>query len=128
MIDNKRKHRAQMTPAEIQAVEELVHSQPSSSWTFGPHAAERMKAKGVTYEEAIETLRSGYLVEINENRDLCVVLRNDRGKSSVCVVVSLRTRWFVTTWRNGKRDRHTTLDATKYLWDVDVRSIVEAFA
>lgn len=128
MPDDKRKHRHQMNDEEIQAVEDLVHSQPSSSWNFGPHAMDRMKAKGVTYEQAIETLRSGYLVEINENRDLCVVFRNDSGKSSVCVVVSLRTRWFVTSWRNGKRDTHTTLDATKYRWDVDVTRLVGAFA
>jgi hypothetical protein len=87
-----------------------------------------MKAKGVSYEEAIETLRSGYLVEVNENRDLCVVFRNDTGKSSVCVVVALRTRWFVTTWRNGKRDRHTTLDTAKYHWNTNVVSLMEAFA
>jgi hypothetical protein len=128
MVDDKRKHRFQMEPAEIEAVEKLIHSQPSSVWKFGPHASERMKAKGVTHEDIIETLQSGYLVEINENRDLCVVFRHDVGKSSVCVVVSLRTRWFVTTWRNGRKDRHNTLDRSKYSWNVDVTRIVSAFA
>lgn len=128
MQDDKRKHRHQCTPEEIKAVEELVHSQPSSSWNFGPHAADRMRAKGVTYEQAIETLRSGYLVEINELRDLCAVFRNDKGKSSVCVVVSLQTRWFVTAWRNGKHDRHTTLDHSKYRWDADILEVIGAFA
>jgi hypothetical protein len=129
VAEDKRKHRAQMTPEEIDSVEVLVHSQPSSSWNFGgSHSEERMRAKGVTREQALETLRVGYLVEVNENKDLCVVFRNDTGKSSVCVVVALRTRWFVTTWRNGKRDLHTTLDTSKYQWNVNMQSVMEAFA
>lgn len=131
-MDDKRKHRSQMTPAEIEALETLVHSQPSSFWHFGPHAIERMGPKGVTKEAALETLRVGYLVEIHENKDLCVVFRNDTGpnnaRSSVCVVVALRTRWFVTCWRNGKQDNHQSLDLSKYRWGVDVGSLVEAFA
>jgi hypothetical protein len=127
--EDKRKHRHQMAAEEILAVEDLVHRQPSSAWNFGgPHVAARMKAKGVSMEEALETLRSGYLVEVNENRDLCAVFRNDTGKSSVCVVVALRTRWFVTTWRNGRCDRHTTLDLTKYTWVMDMGKVMEAFA
>jgi hypothetical protein len=126
--DGKRKHRRQMSSAEIASVEALVHDQPRSSWALGPHLLSRMETKEVSREEVEETLAAGYFVEINENKDLCVVFRKDFPESSVCVVAALRTRWVVTTWRNRKGDRHTKLDTAKYQWNVDVRKVMAAFA
>lgn len=126
MPDNKRKHRKQMTAAEIAAAENTVHSQ--DDWNIGPHAADKMKAKGVTTEQVLETLCTGSVIEVNHNNDLCAVFRKDFGRYAVCVVINLPTRWVVTVWKNSARDAHATLDCSKYLWNANIETVMAAFA
>lgn len=128
MPDDKRRHRCQMRSCEIKAVEGVVNTQPCSSWVFGPHSFSRMLAKDVTRDEVLSTLSTGYLIEINGNKDLCVVFRKEFSHSAVCVVAALRNRWIVTVWRNPLEDVHDTLDTSKYNWDVDARKLMAAFA
>jgi hypothetical protein len=124
--DNNRKHRKQMHPGEIAAVEGLVNSE--GNWNIGPHATKKMADKGITTDQVIETLALGYVVEVNHNNDLCAVFRKEYGRFAVCVVVNLPTRWVVTVWKNGARDTHATLDHSKYLWKANIETVMAAFA
>lgn len=124
--DNRRKHRSQMRASEIDVVERLVHDQ--TKWTIGKHAHDRIDAKGIRASQVYDVLKSGYVIEINHNADLCVCFRKEYGDTAICVVVSLATRWVVTAWTNKAHDTHETLDQSKYQWKVDVRSVMEAFA
>ena len=125
-MNDKRKHRNQMSTEEIACVEALVHSQ--SRWVVGKHAKGRMARKGITVTQVFETLGEGQVVEINRNNDLCALFRKDYGGHAVCVVVSLQTRWVVTMWKNAVWDTHSTLDKDNYCWDVDVQKELAAFA
>lgn len=124
-LDNKRKHRKQMSPDEIAVVEKLVRSQ--TRWTLGPHARDRMVAKGVDEARMLDVLKTGYVIEVNRNNDLCVVFRKDFNTYAICVVVSLATRWVVTVWKNGAKDKHYTLDRNKYQWAVNLQQEMAAF-
>jgi len=115
-----------MTRSEIASVEALVHAQ--SKWAIGKHATGRMATKGIEREQVLDVLSTGRMVEVNRNNDLCALFRKEYGNEAVCVVVSLETRWVVTVWKNQARDKHRTLDATKYLWDVDVCEEMAVFA
>lgn len=123
---NRRKHRNQMNLDEIIFVENIIHSQPR--WTIGKHAGDRAATKDIPREQVHDVLLSGYVVEVNENNDLCVVFRKEYSGYAVCVVVSLRTRWVVTVWKNNTKDKHTSLNQENYLWDVDMTQVMEAFA
>jgi hypothetical protein len=123
---DKRKHRKQMTKAEIIAVEDVVQAQPN--WVLGPHAIARLEKKGITKEQVLETLKIGYVIEVNRNNDLCVAFRKEYGAFAVCVVVSLQTRWVVTAWKNSAKDKHRRLDFSNYRWGVDLTREMEAFA
>ena len=125
-MTDKRKHRKQMKPAEIEAVERLVNAQ--ARWLIGPHAAERMARKGVNQDQVLEVMQTGYVIEVNQNNDLCVVFRKEYDRFAVCVVASLRTRWVVTAWKNGAKDKHRTLDLSQYQWGVDLSYEMAAFA
>jgi hypothetical protein len=124
--NNRRKHRKQMRRDEITAVEKLVNSQ--GKWEIGPHAFISMAKKGVTEEQVLDVMRTGYVFEVNHNNDLCVAFRKEYGRFAVCVVVSLRTRWVVTAWKNSAKDKHRTLDMSQYKWGVDLTQEMAVFA
>ncbi len=124
--DNKRKHRNQMSPSEILAIEQLVHAQ--DKWTVGKHARKRMDTKDIPITQVMDVLRTGYVIELNNSNDLCAALRKDFGECAICVVVSLATRWVVTAWKNEQHDIHDTLDISKYKWDIDIREAIEEYA
>ena len=126
--DNMRRHRSQMTPAEIAAVEAVVHRQHPLNWHIGPHATNKMKVTGVVFNQVIDVLGTGYVVEVNQNNDLCALFRKDYGHFSVCIVINLPTMFVVSVWKNSARDNHATLDHSKYLWNENIETVMAAFA
>ena len=120
-MSNRRKHRQQMTPAEMQAAERLARSW-AGRLSFVDHADERGAQKGVTPEEIRGAVLFGSVIEVHANAapDCRAVLR----RGEVCVVLSLCTGQVVTTWRNRKSDQHDTLDLSQYQWPVNVVALV----
>ena len=126
MNTERRKHRTQMLPEEIELIESIVHAQ--THWIGnGPHIDKRMREKQVPGKETFDVLNTGIVVEVNHTDDLCVVFRKNYEDHASCVVVNLPTRWIVTTWRNKTNDQHRTLDMSQYTWKVDLLSVFEGF-
>lgn len=109
----QRKHRKQMTKAEVMAVETLVTSVPA--WTSKAHYDVRSRERSVTRFEVYQTIAFGECIEAKD--DNRVVMRHHTG---VCVVVEIPTRTVVTVWYNAPEDKHYTLDLSQYRWVVDL--------
>jgi len=126
-MTNQRKHRQQMTLREIARVENLVHAQ--TCWIGdGPHVNTLpLRGREVSVTEAYDTLRTGQVIEVNRNKDLCVLMRKNYADHAVCVVVNLLTKWIVTMWQNRIGDNHSTLDLNQYQWKVDLISELKDF-
>lgn len=134
-MTNRRKHRQQMTLREIALIENLVHSQ--DKWLVtGDHTSRKMSDLGITWDEVTFVLKTGRVIEVNKNRDLCAVFRSDvpiinpnhyPGTRDICVVVNLPTRWVVTTWCNAITDLHCTLDLSQYRWKVNLVEELRGF-
>jgi hypothetical protein len=112
------KHRKQMTAAEIQYTESLVHG--IDTWCFdNDHLLARMEQKGVSKKDAAITLRWGAIIRVQDDGRVLLRLMNGMRKG-VCVVVSLKDFTLVTAWYNKPTDQHTTLDMSEYTWKVNV--------
>jgi hypothetical protein len=106
------KHRKQMTLAEIQYTETLVHA--ITDWRFdNPHLFERMMQKGVSKKDALLALKWGAVIRVQDDGRVLMRLMNGI-RSGVCVVVSLITRTLVTAWFNRPTDHHATLNLSEY--------------
>lgn len=111
-MDNARRHRCQMDAIEITSWESGVRQ--VWDWNLGNYAAGRAAQRSISLEEIWETLASGYIVEINRNRNLCLVIRREFAKYAVCVVVVPSTKFIITVWKNDLFDTHASLDLSKY--------------
>lgn len=118
-MGNARRHRCQMAEAEINTWESAVRQ--VNQWHLGDYATNKARKRGISEVDLALTIDRGYLVEVNYNRGLCLVLRKEFSSYSVCVVVVPATRFIVTTWKNDLFDTHSTLDLSKYqLCDRDI--------
>ena len=117
-----RKHRSQMSPAEINFTEKLVHG--ITEWNFAvDHILDRMAQKHITKQDVLDTLKHGEVVEVNSRGRVVLRLRvkyNATMKRGTCVVVSIANKVLVTAWFNNERDHHDTLDRSEYNWNVNV--------
>lgn len=114
-----KKHRQQMTPLESEAIEHLVRGLDVQR--IARHAHDRMREKGVTEAQILQTLRTGQAIEIhNDANELRVLLRANVADWSACVVFSLDRQTVVTVWRNQVSDTHKTLRIAEYRWTVNV--------
>jgi predicted metalloenzyme YecM len=118
------KHRQQMSPAEITAAEQLVHS--IDGWDFtDDHVVLRMGQKAVSKKDAAVTLKCGEVIAVQNNgRILMRLMRRPAPfattKVGTCVVVHIASRKLVTAWYNKPTDNHATLDLSQYAWQVNV--------
>ena len=115
-----RRHRTQMTDAEILFVETLIHA--TDRWIIESaliHASRN--GRRFTREEVLEALHTGLFVEVNSLGR--VLFRSAKG---VCVVVSLQGRYAVTVWFNRPQDTHKTLKRSEYTWKVNVIEYVKS--
>jgi hypothetical protein len=124
--DDKRKHVSQMTPQEIRFIEDKV--QNFGQFSISPHTQERMEEKRVSLDEALYTLRHGYLIEVHNNNgvDVRAVMQFDTTRDKVSVVVSLVDGEIKTVWRNAADDVHATRDTSKYRWTQNLISVLYA--
>jgi hypothetical protein len=125
-----RKHRKQMTPAEISAVENHVHSIRQFRAT-NTHLLHEMKhdkyTKEITHDDIATALAHGEVIEVTDRYRALVRLTHGN-RSGVCVVISLRDNTVVTTWFNNPTDSHRTLDLSKYQWNIDATQLVSRVA
>lgn len=125
-----KKHRKQMTAAEIAVVERHVHSIRKFR-ADNSHLLHEMKhdkyTKEITHKDIAKALKKGEVIEVAEGHRALVRLTTGE-RSGVCVVISLRDDTVVTTWYNNPTDTHRTLDLSKYQWNVNaidfIRSVV----
>lgn len=114
----ERKHRSQMSAEEIKYAETLVHS--ITEWNFAvDHVMDRMAEKKIKKQDAVNTLKYGDVIEVNDKGRLVMRLMKGMMKGT-CVVVSVHDRVLVTAWFNKGSDNHKTLDKSEYTWKVNV--------
>jgi hypothetical protein len=113
----ERKHRSQMSQEEILFAETLVHG--ITEWNFAvDHIMDRMAEKNIKKQDAVNTLRYGSVIEVNDKGR--VVMRLMKGMmKGTCVVVSIHDRVLVTAWFNKGSDNHKTLNKSEYTWNVN---------
>jgi hypothetical protein len=108
-----RKHRQQMSQAEIATAEAIVHN--LSGWdASGIHARREMRNDRLTDNAVLDALTSGQIIEVNSFGR--VVMRSSKG---AVVVAELPNKYVVTAWYNDPRDNHSTLRLNEYTWRVD---------
>ena len=114
----KAKHRKQMSPAEIQYTETLVHS--IDGWALtNDHMLAEMQKDCISKRDVAITAKWGEVIAVQSNGR--IVLRLMTGmRKGVVVVLSLADRTFVTTWYNKPTDNHATLRLSEYTWKVNV--------
>lgn len=124
--DDKRKHRSQMTWAEIRLVETAIRN--FGQYKTTAHTEVRMAQKRVTMNEALDTLRHGELIEVHNNNgtDVRALMQWDSTKDKVSVVVSVVSGEIITVWRNAADDNHATRDMSKYRWFQNLTSVLYA--
>lgn len=125
-----KKHRKQMTAAEIATVENHVHSIRNFR-AKNSHLLHEMKhdkyTTEITHDDIATTLAQGEVIEVAERfRALVRLTKGER--SGVCVVISLRDNEVVTTWYNNPTDTHRTLDLTKYQWNINAVEFISRVA
>lgn len=109
-----RKHRQQMSYAEIDYVEQLVHQLSGWSLNSGLIHAQR-NGRTFTHEQVMNALKTGQVIEVNSNGR--VLMRDSKG---TCAVVSVRDLYLATVWFNHPRDTHKTLKRGEYTWRINV--------
>lgn len=109
----QRKHRKQMTVAEIKAVESLLRS--VTSWVSKGHYETRSRERSITRLEVYRAIATGAVIEAKDDSRLVV-----RGADGVCVVCEIPTHRVITAWYNAPDDQHWTLDLSQYRWQVNL--------
>lgn len=125
-----KKHRQQMQPGEIAALESFIHS---ISPVLDGHTFQRMCEKNIAVVDIENIFKHGAAVEIhNEAEELRAVVRYDAGKgkkaTGVVAVIGLQSGKIITAWRNDGGDNHSTLRITAYQWRVNVAELLQATA
>lgn len=127
---SKRKHVKQMSPEEQETVIRAINSfHVSYSLKFKEHTYYRMKQKGITSKDIVDTIKFGKIVEVHNKvrNDIRVLLRLRRKKESICVVFSLREGTAITAYKNDRSDNHYTIDWSEYKWKANLCSGVKRF-
>lgn len=123
-VQKLRKHRIEMTAAEIEHAENVVHSIKRVN-AGSPHLLHEMKQDDISLTDVAYTLKYGAIIEVN-SFGRCVVRLMDGTediKPGTCVVVQVRDSSkpiLVTAWRNNPNDHHKTLRLSEYGWNVDI--------
>ena len=113
----QRKHRDQMSHAEIDFVESTIHAM--DNWTVESgliHASRRGYGRtNFGRDEVADALKTGQVIEVNS----CgrVLMRSAKG---ICVVASVSNHLVITVWFNRPNDKHKTLRREEYQWKVNV--------
>lgn len=123
-MDDKRKHREQMTADEIILVEHAVRR--FKDFSISPHTLERMFEKGVYKSDVADALSQGRVIEAHNNvpNDVRALMQLDRQNDRVSVVISLITGEVKTVWLNHITDTHATRDKSKYKWAVSLFQVL----
>ena len=109
----QRKHRKQMTVAEISSVESIVKSVPA--WHSQPYYAMRAQTRKIARFDVFRAIAYGQVIEAKDDGRAVM-----RGQDGTCVVVSVPTRTVITVWYNDPSDNHYTLDLSQYTWYTDL--------
>lgn len=120
---DKRKHYTQMTQDETLAVLNAVRL---NTYTFSPHARERMNQKRLTETQINTAIQYGKVIEVHNNnaKEIRVLIRGKVFGKWCNAVVSLTTKQVVTAFWNELNDTHRTLDKTQYKWVVDLKTVI----
>ena len=123
-MTNKRKHVSQMNESERIAVETYAHSLPHYDWKRNAHITDRMAQKRISDAEITLALRKGHIVEVHANNypEIRYIVRHEIGSRAICVCSSTRGN-VITVWTNNTGDKHNTLDASQYQWNVDLTGV-----
>ena len=120
-----RKHHSQMNEEEIKAVESFVRN--NSFEINSSHSLEEMSDEGITADQVDDVLAHGNVVEVcnhDATGSLRILIRKTVGDFDVCVVVGVRDRVIVTTWRNDTGDDHPSLKKQPYSWKVNLKDLL----
>lgn len=109
----QRKHRKQMTVAEITAVESSVRAVPA--WRSQPYYIMRCQTRKIARIAVFRAIAYGRVIEAKSDGRAVM-----RGTDGTCVVVSVPTRTVITVWHNDPTDNHYTLDLSAYTWYTDL--------
>ena len=88
----------------------------STNFTFGNHAFDKMKVRGVTQNQIKAMLNYFKVIEIHNNipSEIRVLVRGKVQGVFVCAVLSLTTKSIVTLYKNGLNNHHQNLDKSNY--------------
>lgn len=114
-----RKHRRQMTLAEIAAIENFVHSLDRGLWIANGHAINRSGERICSDSQLLDVFRFGLVIEVRP--DSRILFRADE----LCVVANIVSRKVCTVWRNSFDDNHSTLRLQNYQWRGSIIELVE---
>lgn len=107
-----RKHFSQFTPDELGFATGFVRKQIQPRVSGSPHFTDRGSERRFTLDDARETLRTGIVVEVHNDRgDWRALVRS---KNGTCVVVSLESARVLTVYYNDPADKHETLNRSVY--------------
>ena len=122
-MTGQRKHASQMTQAERQFVEGVIHG--SANWQVVSHATVKAQQRKVSHTEVLETLKTGSVIEVHQNAypDIRALVRKTFATYSVCVVVSLISKRIITNYINSANDHHATLNTSEYQWKADITTL-----
>lgn len=83
------------------------------NWTLTKHATGKRKELNISYEDIVDTIRYGSIIEIhNEFKNIRVLIRHYN--KGICLVLTPKTSTIVTIYINRKGDNHDNLDRTLY--------------
>ena len=116
-MENKlRKHRKQMTSAEIEYTETLVHG--ITDWRSDVCRGHLIRrGRNFTHEQMVNACRTGRVIEVNSLGR--ILMRDDLG---MCVVISVKDRVIFTAYANYPNDNHEGQSMDIYTFRVDVIS------
>lgn len=118
-----RKHVLQMSDLERDCVNAFIHVNVHRVTARCAHYEDKAKERSFTKSQALEAVKSGYVIEVHNNKapDIRAVVRDKEG---TCVVVSLKQWSVVTVYYNAPDDHHETLDFSKYRWEQDLTALI----
>jgi hypothetical protein len=107
-----RKHFTQFSPDEIGFATGFIRRQVLPNVNGSEHFYDRATEREFTLDDAKETLRTGTVIEVHNDRGDWRALV--RGKNGYCTVVSLETNRILTVYFNAPDDNHDTLNHKLY--------------
>ena len=96
--------------------------------TFKDHCKDRVRQRHISYDEILDTLQHGKLIEVHFLRNRCtVLLRKQRHNKAedLIVVFNPVIGQVVSVYINASNDNHDTLREELYNKDLDVQKRLE---